>query len=531
MTRFLSRPLLLLITTVLLAVAVLVVQRTGNVSSATLQEEPLGQTDTTPNSCRYGTSGIGTHANFVDDMRLGWIIDFGARPPSPIAGVEYMPTVRIEQQRDGSGARINAYNLVSPPSMAALETLVSNNPGLVWQIGNEVDRYQWQDDLWPQAYAKAYHDIYYTIKANDPTAQVAPSALVEVTPGRLQYLDIVWNEYRRLYGEPMPVDVWNMHIYILPEAEYDQNGNLVYSRAGIALGTDPSLAILFSGGNPALCGNTNVYCYAEHDDINIFIEQVVAMRTWMKVHGQQNKPLILTEFGTLYPYREASDPPEGSCDTCYSLKDEYGNVFDRTRVTNFMNATLDYLENAADPALGYPDDNYRLVQQWNWYAIQDGSPFFSSNLVQDDGSVLTPMGQTYKARNIARGFDINLRLSQTYAIPVWSGGGTATARLTATIRNNGNVPTQGPVKVTFASDAGMNNIIGEVEIPAGIMGCATRPYTVSVDWPGLTPGLHRYWVEIDKENAIPETVEQADNRGTSFVLVDPQQMLLPRLTR
>src|SRR5690606_40997019 len=78
MTRFLSRPLLLLITTVLLAVAVLVVQRTGNVSSATLQEEPLGQTDTTPNSCRYGTSGIGTHANFVDDMRLGWIIDFGA---------------------------------------------------------------------------------------------------------------------------------------------------------------------------------------------------------------------------------------------------------------------------------------------------------------------------------------------------------------------------------------------------------------------------------------------------------------------
>jgi hypothetical protein len=92
------------------------------------------------------------------------------------------------------------------------------------------------------------------------------------------------------------------------------------------------------------------------------------------------------------------------------------------------------------------------------------------------------------------------------------------------------VPTQAPVKVTFASDAGMNNVIGEVEIPAGVMGCATRPYTVSVDWPGLTPGLHRYWVKVDRENVIPETVE-GDNSGSSFVLVDPQQMLLPRLTR
>ncbi len=529
MTRYYTRPLLLLTATVLLAVAVLVFQRTGNASSPSVQEGPLAQADAT-NSCRFGTSGVGPSGNWVTDMQLGWYIDFGANPPSGIAGVEYSPTVRIKQQRDASQARINGYNMISPPSMSALATLVSNNPGLVWQVGNEVDRLGWQDDIWPQAYARAYHDIYQTIKANDPTAQVAPSALVEVTPGRLQYLDLVWDEYKRVYGHTMPVDVWNMHIYILPEAEYDSSGNLVYSRAGIALGTDPALAILFSGGNPALCANTNVYCYAEHDDINIFIEQVVAMRAWMKARGHQNKPLILTEFGMLYPYREPSDPPEGSCPECYSLKDEYGNDFNPTRVTNFMNAAVGYLETAADPSMGYPEDNYRLVQQWNWYAVRDGSPFFSSNLVTDDRNALTLMGQTYKNRNIALGSAINLRLSRAYAPPVQSAGGTATAELTATFRNNGNAPTQAPLKVTFYSNAAMTSVIGEVEIPAGVMGCATRPYTASVTWPGLAPGLHRYWVRVDSGGVIPETVE-GDNVGSGYVFVDAEQVLLPTISR
>jgi hypothetical protein len=370
---------------------------------------------------------------------------------------------------------------------------------------------------------------------------VAPSALVEVTPARLQYLDIVWDEYYRLYGHAMPVDVWNMHVYILPEVQYkrdasgqvvlDAGGNPILegSRAGIALGTDPALAIRFSEADPAACASGGVYCYAEHDDINVFIQQVYAMRQWMKAHGQQHKPLILTEFGILYPYLEQSDPPLGSCPSCYSLADEFGNTFTRQRVTSFMNATLNFLETTNDPALGYPEDNNRLVQQWNWYAVNDGDPASANNLVEDNGSALTMMGQTYKARNTALGWAVNLRLSDAPAFAIKSVGGTATATLSVTFRNNGNTRTQAPLVVTFYSNAGMTTKIGEVTIPAGVMGCATRPYTASVNWSGLAPGLHRYWVRInDGATPIVESTE-ADNTGSNFILVDPHQVFLPIL--
>lgn len=549
MNRDYFRQWLLLMATILLAVIVFFVGRPGSAADARLEEGPLtlqpDEAEATINSCRYGTSGVASYSNFVYDMRVGWTVDFGARPGATLADIEYLPTVRIEQPRDPvTGARLNSYALVSPASMAELATMVQGNRGLVWQIGNEVDRVYWQDDIMPQVYARAYHDIYQVIKTNDPTAQVAPSALVEVTPARLQYLDIVWDEYLRVYKRPMPVDVWNMHIYILPEIQYARNpdgtvkldgsGNPVLegSRAGIALGTDRALAIRFSEGDPAMCARADVYCYAEHDDINIFMQQVYAMRQWMKAHGQQHKPLILTEFGILYPFREDSDPPYDpeTCPACYTLQDEYGNAFTRQRVTNFMNATLNFMESTTDPNLGYPEDNHRLVQQWNWYAVYDGNPAFGSNLVEDDGSALTMMGQTYKARNAAHGFGVNLRVSETPAVAVRSAGGTATAGLTVTFHNNGNTRTQAPVKVAFYSNAAMTALIGEIEIPAGVMGCATRPYTASVTWPGLTPGLHRYWVKVDNANSILETSE-SDNTGTGFVLVDPLQGLLPLIAR
>ena len=69
----------------------------------------------------------------------------------------------------------------------------------------------------------------------------------------------------------------------------------------MALGTDPALAIRESGDDKNRCANSDVYCWAEHDDLTVFAQQVVAMRTWMKQHGQQNKPLILTEYSLLLP--------------------------------------------------------------------------------------------------------------------------------------------------------------------------------------------------------------------------------------
>ncbi len=184
--------------------------------------------------------------------------------------------------------------------------------------------------------------MYSYIKRVDPTARVANAGLVEVTPGRLQYLDIVWNTFRALYGVDMPVDVWNMHLYVLPEARSNGQPNGV---ANIAVGTDPTLAVRESGGIASLCQAANVYCWAEHDSMSAFAGQVVAMRQWMKAHGQQQKPLIISEYSLLYPY-------ELDAGGCY-LQDEYGKCFTPDRVVKFLNASMSYLETTADPALGY----------------------------------------------------------------------------------------------------------------------------------------------------------------------------------
>ena len=102
------------------------------------------------------------------------------------------------------------------PSTADLRDLAARNRGLTWLIGNEPD-VKWQDNTAPEVYAIAYHRAYEAIKAGDPTAQVAIGGISEVTPLRLEYLDRVWDFYRSLYGEDMPVDVWNMHAFMLPE--------------------------------------------------------------------------------------------------------------------------------------------------------------------------------------------------------------------------------------------------------------------------------------------------------------------------
>jgi hypothetical protein len=60
-------------------------------------------------------------------------------------------------------------------------------PRTVWGTG--------QSDIYPEIYAQAYHDIYQFVKSCDATARVAIARVVEVTPGRQQYLEKVWQTY------------------------------------------------------------------------------------------------------------------------------------------------------------------------------------------------------------------------------------------------------------------------------------------------------------------------------------------------
>jgi hypothetical protein len=289
-----------------------------------------------------GAGGLLVTAQNAQRLGFGWYLGWAVRPDAfRSAEVEYVPMIRLNP--DGS----------SRPSGQTLLAAVDALPGALWLIGNEPD-VRWQDNVTPGVYAQAYHDLYVQLKSRDPTCQVAIGGVSQPTPLRLRYLDLILEAYQTRYGEPMPVDVWNVHNFILRE-ERDSWG--VDIPPGMAENTGQLREI------------------AEHDDMGIFRQQIVDFRRWMKEQGQQDKPLIVSEYGILMP-NDYGFPPE--------------------RVERFMLATFDVFRTAADPALGYPADGYRLVQRWCWFSLAD-TRYPTGNLVWPDGGEFTGLGAAFGA--------------------------------------------------------------------------------------------------------------------------------------
>jgi len=243
---------------------------------------------------------------------LGAAPDFHI-PTDEAAGMEFAPMVRTPQGE------------LNPPA-EWIAAAAGARPGQTWLIGNEPD-VRWQDGATPEAYARAYHEAYTTILEADPTAQVGIGGLSQITPLRLAYLDRVWEHYRETYGAEMPVDVWTMHAFVLQE------------KAG-EWGVDvpPGFEDVQTG---------ELWTIEEHDDLALVEEQVRRLRGWMAAHGQQEKPLWVTEYGILMPA-------------------SYG--FDEARTRAFLFGSYDLFNRLRDPALGYAADDHRLVQRWVWFS-------------------------------------------------------------------------------------------------------------------------------------------------------------------
>ncbi|HQF72103.1 MAG TPA: CARDB domain-containing protein, partial [Promineifilum sp.] len=342
-------------------------------------------------------------------------------------------------------------------------------------------------------------------------------------------------------------------LYILEERNpADPNQ---YGDGKIALGTDPALAKLTSGGVadscpalgaadiPANDPRPDVHCRAEHDSVRIFREQVYAMRNWMKERGQQNKPLIISEFGLLYPY-VLDDNGQ------YFLKDEHGQPFAPARVTKYLQDTIAFLETAKDPNLGYPADGNRLVQQWLWYSIVTGPETSggSSNLISwdtfqnmpgGDPAALTMMGQAYQqAANASENWTNLVGGVAQNVVTLAQGNNQSKALLTATFRNSGTLSVVAPIKVTFYRDQALTQEIGSAvydpNARGAVAGCTwdgRNSKQVSVLWSNLSVGTHNYWAKIDTLNAVTET-QETDNvttRGT--VTVKPYGTFIPLANR
>jgi len=308
--------------------------------AATAQALPTAQSLLSPRQ----RLGVGTGARDVDQalvrrLGLGWYLNWGVRPDSYRSPeVTYVPMIRLREGEivpDGEDLRVAARAM----------------PGALWLVGNEPD-VKWQDNVTPDAYAVAYHHVYTLLKEEDPTCQVAIGGISQPTPLRLRYLERILAAYEREYGEPMPVDVWNVHNFVLRE-ERDSWG------VDIPPGMDEDAGRLYE--------------IADHDDLEIFRQQIVDFRRWMVAQGQQDKPLIVTEYGILMPA-------------------EYG--FPEEQVEAFMLATFEFFRTAADPELGYPADGYRLVQRWCWYSLYDPR-YPTGNLLDPEAGTLTPLGSAF----------------------------------------------------------------------------------------------------------------------------------------
>ena len=278
-------------------------------------------------------------AETADKLGLGWYLAWRViENPPGLEGVEYWQMIRVGAE----GFR---------PDKTTLRRAVQTNPGATWLIGNEPDVI-WQDNVTPARYAELYHDLYYFLKRGDPTCRVAIGGVTQPTPLRLQYLEDVLSVYQANYGEVMPVEIWNIHNFILRE-ERDSWGVDI---------------------PPGLAADQGVlYEVDDHDDLDLFKTQLINFRQWLADRGQRNKPLIVSEYGILMP-------------------EDYG--FSPERVKSFMYGTYDFMLAATDEKIGYPADDNRLVQGWAWFSLSDDR-YTTGNLIDFETGELTEVGESH----------------------------------------------------------------------------------------------------------------------------------------
>jgi len=271
----------------------------------------------------------------------GWYLNWRVMvsPPQP-AGIRFAQMVRIH----ADGFR---------PALDVITEAARANPGALWLIGNEPDVI-WQDNATPEQYAASYGTLYGAIKAADPTAQVAIGGVSQPTPLRMAYLDRILAAYKTQFGREMPVDVWNVHAFILRE-ERDSWG----------VGIPPGMEV----------DRGQLYEISDHADMAIFERQITDFRRWMAERGLRDKPLIVTEYGVLMP-------------------ESYG--FPPELVGQFMTDTFDYFLTAVDPNTGYPADENRLVQAFCWYSVAD-TVYATSNLFDPETRAITLVGEVFQS--------------------------------------------------------------------------------------------------------------------------------------
>ncbi len=397
---------------------------------------PFASNDWQPNQADRIGYGAGTRplSSFptIRSLNAGWYVNWSTaiRPQRP-GGMQFMQMVRLHQNLvDGNpndgitcGKGVTADRTICPyavphsytpsTSLALLPNIAKANPGAVWLIGNEMERADWaggtQDEMLPELYAQAYHEVRAAIKSGDPTAKIAIGGIIQFTPLRAQYLDKVWNAYLARYGVKMPVDVWNVHNFIGPEICITSRNELGFAEKfcygmGIPVGVTGTVI----PGNPNDSNPNNdpqeqgAYMNENWKVISkaTFEEQIRGMRAWMKAKGEWNKPLIVTEYGVLFESLcpDVNYPTPALKAQCVaSYGSNYVDLENPAVIHDFMIWTFEFFRTEKDCTLTSYDE-CRLVQQWAWFGLDDVGWDFNPHAVLMDAATSQPTaaGRLYR---------------------------------------------------------------------------------------------------------------------------------------
>jgi hypothetical protein len=452
---------------------------------------------TADTACRFGiTSPLVSDGYDVASIGVGSYLDWGAvSNPSLPVGVEYIRVLRLRDD-------------IYPQTLANLPSWVQANPGSVWVVGNEPDTvYGNQDALIPEVYAARYFDLATIIRDLDPSAMIAFGSIVQPTPIRMRYLDRAWNQLSIEAGSPAAasalVDLWSIHSFIL-------NEQLGSWGTGIPPG--------FENDHADAVVITN---FADTHSIDIFQQRIIAFRSWLSSKGEREKPLWITEYGSLFP---PIDPPDGP---------DYVNVSDQD-TASFMLATFDFMLSGADRQIGHPGDGNQLVQRWFWYSLNEYRYIFGGSIFDPDNEkILTVVGNAftdYQSNNLAQPDLYPLSLT-TVPVSYVSDGTLVNYRLDLTIEN---------ALFADASCAQVWIYDGDPEsggtlIAGPIWSSAIQSYygtgKVSADWKAVQPlTQHTLYVLV---NPVGVSDTNPDNNQASFLVYTdlPKLIFLPLLQR
>jgi hypothetical protein len=316
---------------------------------------PIASKAASHDNCRFGvTSNVGVDGYDIASLGVGSYLDWeaGSNPSLP-NGIEYVSVLWVGDSQYSN-------------TIANLTAWVQANQGSVWLVGNEPDTtYNGQDGLYPEVYADRFFAIATLIRSLDAGARIGFGAIVQPTPIRMRYLDKAWNrlveDAGSLNDASALIDLWSIHAFILNEQPNSWG-------TGIPPGfeNDASDAVVITNFSDT------------HSNV-IFENRVREFRSWMAQKGERNKPLWITEYGSLFP----------------PTRTDLG-VTDQDTL-EYMVGTFNFLLSAVDSQTGLATDDNKLVQRWFWYSLNDHRDNFGGSLFDpDNGKAITLVGQTFR---------------------------------------------------------------------------------------------------------------------------------------